>query len=283
MILPNKSKKCSSFSNSFLRAMRIDLCRAILSRRFVLSVFLSLFWSFFNGIFDVFLNQSLFSLGIPYILNKALTGDYGLGMLIFPISAVPFSISYLLDRESGFDRYVINRIGIRAYGLSRVISVAISACLVAFISGVLLLAILSLTGAPHMILDQANYGYGNYLDLVYQSGPMVYYCVRFTIFGLSCSTAAVFALWVSTLIPNFYVSLISPLVAYYGYGAIMSLLSLKGSSADLLHLFVLNYVINYQVSKDNWFSFLWATVYFLTIIILCAKGFLLRLGKEYET
>lgn len=283
MIPSKKYQKCRNFSNSFLRAMRVDLCRAIFSLRFVLAAFLSLFWTVFNGVFDIFLNHSISSLEVPYVLNQALTGDFGLGMLILSISAVPFSTSYLTDRKFGFARYAINRVGLRVYGLSRVISVAISANLAAISASSLLLAIFSLTGAPHVIPSRANYLNGNYLDLVYQYGPMVYYVVRLTIFGLSCSTAAVFSLLVSTLIPNSYVSLISPLVAYYGYGAIMSLFSLWGSSSDLLRLFVLNYVINYQVSKNNWFSFLWAIVYLLTVIILCAKGFLIRLEKENET
>ncbi len=282
MLVPKQNQDAKNFHTSCLRAIRVDLRRAVITPRFILAILLSLSWSLFNGIFDIFLNHSMSATGIPYVINQALTGDFGLGMLILSISAVPYSTSYLTDRDSNFFRYAVNRIGLRVYGLSKIIAVSIAAYLASIISNGLLLAILSLTGAPHVISGEENYLSGCYLDLVYLYGPVVYYSVRFTIAGLSCSMAAIFALMVSTLIPNSYVCLISPLVAYYGYTAIISLLSLFCNSSALLNLFVLNYIINTQVSQNNWFSFLWAVVYFLTVIILCSRCFLRHLEKEYR-
>lgn len=278
----NHNKKLPHVCIHFFRSMRVDLYRSIFTPSFLLTILLFLFWLFFNGIFDVILNRTIYILGIPYVLNQALTGYYGLGMLTLVISAVPYATSYLTDIRCGFSRYAIKRIGLHTYALSRIISVAASAFLAFCIAGNIFLIGLCMTGAQHTVPGEGKYLSGDYLDIVTQFGPIQYYFVRFTISGLTCSMAAVFSLFISALIPNLYVVLLSPLVAYYCYSAIFSFLSLLDGATGLVHLFVLDYIIISQVSQNNLFSFVWAVVYQLTLIVLCAKGFLHLLEKEHN-
>lgn len=260
------------------RALRVDLRRAILSSKFILTVILLLLWLLFNGTFDIFLNKTLFWSGIPYALNWALTGDFGVGMLNLVIAAVPYSTSYLTDLECGFDNYAVARVGLSAYTQARVISVALASFLALWTAVGIFLAGLSLTGAPHTSLALT----GEYTDLTIQVGPWSYYLVRMTISGLTCAMAAVFSLFISSLIHNLYVAILSPLVAYYVYGVVMFVVLKVTGEGGVLNLFSLSYVIAYQVSSHNGFSFLWAVIYQLTVILLCGKGFAYRLRKEQD-
>lgn len=259
------------------RALRVDLRRAILSPRFILTVVLLLLWLLFNGTFDIFLNKTLFTFGIPYVLNWATTGDFGLGMLNLVIAALPFSASYLADWECGFDRCALGRTGLAAYAQARVIAVALSSFLAFWAAAGIFLAGLSLTGAPHTFPQLT----GEYMDLAIQVGPWCYYLVRLTISGLTCAMAGVFSLFVSTLIPNSYVAMLSPLAACNAYGIIMFLVTKIAGDGGIVRLFSLDYIISYQVSSLSGFSFLWAVVFQLTVIVLCGKGFSHRLRKEH--
>lgn len=266
---------------SFLRALRVDLHRAVVSPVFLLTVALMLAWLSFNGTFEAVLNHTLEFFGIPYVLDQALTGTFGLGMLVLVIAAAPYSASFLTDRESGFDRCAMERVGFSAYALSRVVSVALTSFLAFFLAGGLYLGGLSLTGAPHTVPGGGETLFGNYLDLVVQVGPWCYYLVRFTITGLTCAMSAVFSLWISTLIPNRYVALLSPLIAWYTYTVVIFVVWQMTGGGEITRLFVIDYVVNTQVSRyHNGFSFLWAVVYQLTITALCGRGFLRRLRKE---
>lgn len=268
-------------SAGFFRALRVDLHRAIVSPGFPVTVAGMLAWLFFNGSFEVLLNRSLQFFGIPYVLDRAISGTDGLGMLYLVIAAVPYSASYLTDRESGFDRYAAERVGPSTYVLSRVLSVALTSFLSFFLAGGLYLGGLCLTGAPHTVPGGGEILSGDYTDLVFQVGPWCYYLVRLTITGLTCAMSAVFSLWISTLIPNRYVALLSPLIAWYTYTVLIFVVWQLTGGGGITRLFVLDYVVNTQVSRyHNGFSFLWAVVYLLTITALCGRGFLRRLRKE---
>lgn len=267
-------------NGALLRALRVDLSRSVLSRRFLLGVCLMLAWMFANGATNIFIYGFLYGFGIPYTFNAALTGEFGLGMILLVIATVPYSTSFLSDRESGFASHAIERVGLTAFTVSRVISVAVSAFLAFVAAAGLFLLGLCLSGAPHTIPGNGEYLGGDYLDLVVQAGPWCYYLVRFTISGLTCAMAAVFSLYISTWIPNGYVVLLSPLIAYYAYGPILGLFYRVFHNVLLARLFSLESILIYQVSTNNAFAFLWAVIYQLTIILLCGWGFCRRSRKE---
>ena len=266
--------------SGFLRALGVDLRRAVLSCRFLMTIVLLLAWMLYNSAKPLFVNKTLFTSGISYVLSVAADGSLGLGMLMLSIATVPYATSYLVDRECGFDRHAIERVGFTAYSVSRVISVVLSAFLAFVIAGGLFLLGLILTGAPQVIPQPEEYLNCVYSDLAVTVGPWCYYLVRFTLSGLTCAMAAVFSLFVTTLFPNRYVALLSPLVASYAYAPLLYIFYLIFGDQPVFHLLNLDYVITIQVSQDNGFSFLWAVVYQLTVIILCGRGFCHRLRKE---
>lgn len=277
------NKQCSLRyrSSGFIRALRVDLHRAVLSRRFLLTVVLILAWLVVNSATNIFVYDFLYFYGIPYSFNQAMVGNDGLGMIVLAMATVPYSTSYLTDRASGFDHHAIKRVGFPTYVASRVVSVGVSAFLAMVAAAGIFLSCLCLSGAQQSIARDAEHLNGVYYELVLTVGPWCYYLVRFTISGLTAALASVFALYATTLVPNIYVALLSPLIGYYTWESVISLIfNLSGGRASFLSLFTMYNNITHQISTDNLFSFLWTTVYLLTLTVLCGRGFVIRTRKE---
>ena len=268
--------------NVFLRALGVDLRRVLLSNRFLLAVGLMLIWLGINGGTDIFVYGFLYSSGIPTVFDRAMTGVRGWGMIVLAMATVPYSASYLTDRKSNFDHCAINRAGFPAYAFSRVVSTGLSAFLAMTVAAGIFLASLCLSGAPIDTIPGDGISFnGVYTDLVIQVGPWCYFMVRFILSGLSVAMAAVFALYASTLIPNAYVVLISPLILYYGWDAIISILfRLSDGTLSYTAYFAIINNITFQVNHNPCFSFLWSTVFLLTLTTLWGRGFILQLRKE---
>lgn len=267
----------------FLRALHVDLHRAVLSWRFLLAVGLLFVWMFFNGCSNIFIFEFLDDFGIPYTFEQALTGADGLGMLALALATIPYSTSYLTDRESGFDHYAINRVGLSAYSYARVVVVGLSAFLAMVTAAGIFLAGLCLSGGDHSVPGNGEFLNGVYYELAATAGPWCYYLVRFTISGLTATAASVFSLYTTTLIPNAYAALLAPLIGYYAYEAIfMKILHLLFNRPTFAIFVSLDNVIRYQVSRNNGFSFLWAAVFLLTLTMLFGRGYVLRLRKEHD-
>ena len=268
-------------SSGFIRALRVDLHRAVLSRRFLLTVVLILAWLVANSATNIFVYDFLYSFGIPYSFNQAMVGNDGLGLIVLAMATVPYSTSYLTDRGSGFDHHTIKRVGFPTYVASRVVSVGLSAFLAMVAAAGIFLSCLCLSGAPQIIPGDTEHLNGVYYELVITVGPWCYYLVRFTISGLTAALASVFALYTTTLVPNTYVALLSPLIGYYTWEASLNLIFiLSNGRASFLSLFSMHVNITYQISTNNLFSFLWAIVYLSTLTMLCSRGFVIRARKE---
>lgn len=277
----NKNVCLCRRSVAFFHALRVDLHRALFSRRFLLTVGLMLSWVFVNGCSNIFIFDFLYEFGIPYTFDEAMTGHDGLGMIVLSMATIPYSTSYLLDRESGFDYHAIKRVGFTAYTSARLVSVGLSSFLaMIFASGIFLIG-LCFSGAPQTIPGNGLFFNGVYYDLVVQVGPWCYYLVRFIISGLTASLASVLALYSTVVIPNDYVALLSPLICYYIYDAIiMGVILQIFNRSSFLRLFAIGNIISGQVSRNNGFSFMWSVIFLLTMTALCGRGFVLRLRKE---
>lgn len=263
------------------RALWVDLRRASLSGSFWLSVAFFLCWMLFNSWSDLFLDiDGVRYFGAPYIFDLSIYGGLALGPIVLAIAAVSYAGSYLADREDGFDRQAARRVGIQSYCVSRVISAALASFLAMALAMALFLLLLSALGLPHTIPGPM----GSYLDLVDEMEPWAYYLTEFLIKGLMCALASVFSLMVTAWIPNFYVGLMCPLLAYYLYtlllSVFLSVIGATGNGGTFFALFNLDRVIFGQVARENLFSLLWAVCYLVTFIVLCGKGFAAGVRKE---
>lgn len=259
------------------RALRVDLHRSVCSGTFLLTVALILAWMCFNCSNSLFNESIRQNTSAPRILYDATCSRMGLAPLLFAIGTIPYAGSYLLDRSSGFENQVMERVGCRAYGLSRAFSVAISACLAAVAAMALFLGALYCLDLPAPPARPEGMGY---LDLAAEGNLVSYYLVRITITGLSCGLAAEFGLMVTGWIANSFVGLMAPLVGYYLYEVLFYFGGVMLWWPTLYGMFNLGGVVFAQGFQDPYFSFLWSSVFLLAATVLCGRGFLHRLGKE---
>lgn len=260
------------------RALRVDLCRSVLSRAFALTVALMLAWMCCNSAHYLFDPYMWSQISAPLMLNRATCTPMGLTPLLFAVATVPYTWSFLQDRESGFENQALERVGFWAYGFAKVLSVALSAFLAATVAIGLFLLALSTLG---LLESKARLeGAGGYLDLAASGHVVGYYLARITVTGLSCSLASVFGLMMTAMIPNVFVGLLAPLVGYYLYTVVHMILCFITHSVWISRAFSLDGVLFDQTFESPGFSLLWASVLLLTMTALCAKGFLGRLRKE---
>jgi len=255
------------------RALTVDLRRALVSGRFLLTVGLLLLWQLFNCSGTLLSANEWTKSSAVYAFNFAISNQEVLADLLLPLAALPYAWSFLQDRESGFELQAVERVGARAYGLAKLLSVgaaaflAVAAAMFLFLAGLYAMGMETLPGYP---LNNNQY------YAIASAGHVgLFYLVRITIAGLTGSLAAVFALTVSSFLSNSYVALLAPLLGFYTSQVLHNLLIPR------LSAFRLDSVFFYQpIAGSASFSFLWSAVYLLTLTALCARLFLWRLRKE---
>ena len=207
------------------RALKVDLHRAVFSRAFLLTVLLLMGWLFFNLLF--YTENVWTRVDIVTQLNSATSGAFGLAELLLAIATVPYAWSYVQDRNSGFEAQALQRVGFRAYGFSKILSVGLSAFLAAITSIALFLGILYARGLN--VLPSHPLSESGYIWIIPNGGVFLYYLVHAVVTGLGAAMAAVVALAVSTMVPNVYVALMSPLLWYYIYQVLCSIFFLSNA------------------------------------------------------
>lgn len=262
---------------AFGRALWVDLRRSLCSWTFLLTVALILAWMCFNcshTLFNEYIRQNT---SAPRMLYDATCSRMGLAPLLFAIGTIPYAGSFLLDRSSGFENQVTERVGCRAYGLSRALSVAISAFLAVVVAIAFFLGVLYSLDLPSPPARPEGMGY---LDLAAEGQVVFYYLIRVTITGLSCSLAAEFGLMVTGWIANSFVGLMAPLVGYYLYQVLFYFVGMILGWPRIYGMLNLEGIVFVQGFRDPRFSFLWASVFLLVATVLCGRGFLHRMRKE---
>lgn len=274
------TQKAVNNMKKIVRAIRVDIARALFSGRFLLSIILLLGWMLFNSSHYLFDESLRADLSAANILHYATTDSVNLALLLLPIATIPYSGSYNLDYDSNFLNQAIGRVGLRAYSFSKFFVTALSSFLSAIISMVIFLFILYLLGFKFLACTIDT---GGYTILAVKGLPILYYFVRFMITGLTCSLAAVFSLMISAYVSNSYVCLMAPLVGYYLSVILLSILmDIFPALWSLLSLFNLSYNFFYQLSDDFLtFSITWTIVYLTTLTALFGICFNWRLRREY--
>lgn len=188
--------------------------------------------------------------------------EYGPCAFGYCDSSICDYISY--RKKSGFKEEMQKRIGIYIYSISKAVATFLSAILLAFISIILFLCILTLLKVPHIPPSEAMTGY--YEELSITRDVEVYYALKMIITSLVCGFAAVFALFISSCISNAYVAVLSPMIGYYLWHCLLSLTYyLLPSSMIWPMISPINLFFGQVWLGSNLFSFLWTTL-FLTLV-----------------
>lgn len=194
--------------NSFFRSLSVDLKRSIFSRSFLTMIVLLFVMQFLNTISTV-TTHLIVGTSWEYLLDRAFNGDFT--EMVFCIAATGYAWSYCVDHKSGFFQQAVQRVGIRSYCLSRIVSVAVSAFLATVVSmGLFVLFSMALTSGN--IVDKSYYRNMGYMDLVADGKSGLYFAVSCTHMGLACSAIALTGLVVSAYTPNTYMTVFAPLL-----------------------------------------------------------------------
>lgn len=202
--------------NNILGNMRLDCRRAFFSTGFLLSVAgmcVALFASLstetslikqFNDKYDVL---------FLYIIAT----HQGFSLLSVIFATLPFSTSFCVDWNNQFIRSTIIRSDINSYGISRVFT-----CLLASGSAVALgyIFFIFILMMKFPLANTQSDSFKNALSLPFgqillNGNFFIYFIVKLLIIFITSSFFAILALWISIYLPNIFVTMASPVLAYY--------------------------------------------------------------------
>lgn len=264
--------------DTFGRALRLELRRAICSGRFWLGVGLMVLWLGFNAAQAVGSYSGAVFAGVPILIRLATNGKFSTGPVLLAIATIPYAFSYLTERECGFQQQAITRVGQQNYGICKAIAIFFSGFFMGATALIAFVILMSAIGIPHTVrYDEVKYSYA---ILAATMGPGWYYAVKLLHIGLVCGQAAGFSLLIMTWIPNAYVGFLSPLIGYYLYECILSLLSEVIYKPLLWRMVSADALLAGTTADDPLFNYLW-TVSLLSVVALCfGMCFTSRLEKE---
>lgn len=192
-----------------INSLRIDLRYMIVSYRFLISCvglaivsFLSVSEEIINnGSGSVYTYYTLYWYQPFYILY-----------LLF--SVIPGAVSFCIDWNTKHFRSVLLRSNKRIYAFSKTSACFIAGFLTTFIGQGLFLLALGIK-FPYFIDNGNSTSGGIYTTLMNEQNIGVYFLIRILLQAMAAGFFAVFSLWLSTKITNYFVVLASPIILYY--------------------------------------------------------------------
>lgn len=273
----NLSRRSAVTGASFGRALALEMRRAICSSRFALGVTMMVVWISLNAAEAVKSYDRAVFAGVTQLIRLGLDGQPSTGPVLLAISTIPYTFSYLTEKDCGFAQQMKQRIGVTVYGACKTIAIAGSAFLMAVVALWIFIGILSAIGIPHTVREGEVLG--TYAQWAVSMGPGWYYGAKALHTGLVCGQAALFSLMIMSWIPNAYVGFLSPLIGCYMADCILNLLTRIGSS-PLWSLISPMTLFFGQPLPDIGFSYLWTVLVLAALMVCFSIRFLLRLGKE---
>ncbi len=249
--------------SSFRDVLLLDLRRSVCSIRFLVGITSMLVWMIVNIGYEFLHFDNALESGAVYLLRRALDGS-NMGPVLLVIAAIPYATTFLSEEECGFRMEMEKRTGIYWYCVSKVIATVLSAFLLAAVSILLFLGLLTLLHVPHVLQNESMAIYYEELSVTRSVGW--YYGVKIILTGSVCSLSAMFALFISSCIPNAYASMLSPMIGYYLWNSVLNLLcpllpvSIIWQMISPLNLFFAQVWLG-----SSLLSFLWTTL-FLTLL-----------------
>jgi hypothetical protein len=200
--------------HNIVAMLKVDFRRAFLSFSFLLTVALVVLVSYLS----ISLEAAVVSEAsvLYYFEIFALQGLFYL--VIFGVGTIPYGQSFCADWKNQFLQPIIIRSSKNLYAISKIITVGASTF--AAITLGYLLALFSFAIYTPLI-DQSIVEMGwNGIALppfgfLIDINPILYLIIRIFIVALACSFWAIFALFVSSYIPNSFVVCAAPVITYY--------------------------------------------------------------------
>lgn len=194
----------------FLCVLGQDLRRTMLSRTFLAAV-LGLSAVSIATLFDEY-HFTTADTSVLYIKMLSEYRDFYIIFLLF--AALPGATLFCSDWDNRYIRFSAMRSSKNAYAASKVIACFCSAVSTVFLSEWLTVLLLGTRFDLYQAQD-SGMSYGAYQALITPEGVPLYLTIAFLCKGFCAGFLAVLALWFSTKVTNVFVTLATPLLAYY--------------------------------------------------------------------
>lgn len=263
---------------NFIRALQVEIRRSIDPHQFLLAVVLMFSWMVLSATEAVSSYNYAVELGGIYVFQVALDSHISTGPVILTISTIPYSFSYLIDHESGFQQEVTKRVGLNTYAVCKVIATGISAFLMGLTTMWCFVAMLSLSGIPHTVRYESVKL--TYAALAATAGPIWYYLLKTFLISLVCTHSAIFALAIMAWVPNPYVGFLAPAIGYYFAECVISSVAPLFPHPYFWALVNPFALLFSQVSPNNCFSFFWTLTIVGGGVVFWGIQFVIRIRKK---
>jgi hypothetical protein len=195
--------------SKFLRIVKTDLYRSLLSMRFLNSVILVIFICILASI-DNFQKQS----DAVYIYDIMVELSPFRNIILI-IAAIPFVTSFCSDWNNQYIKPFVIRTGVNNYSWSKVFVSAITSFLVAFLG---LMAFVLIMGFKYSLYDQdisGNYMQSKPYGFLLSNLPIIYLAARIFCYSAYTVFWCILGLCISAIIPNRFVASTAPLISFY--------------------------------------------------------------------
>ncbi|MBO4928327.1 MAG: hypothetical protein J5379_08790 [Clostridiales bacterium] len=234
--------------------IRQSMRRTFLSKRFFFALFGTVAMCYFCA--REFLDPNCSSV---YVIDVMLNLGLLKKVLVF-FAAAPAVTLYCQDQNSGFIHSIVVRSGIKKYTRSSLLACGLSGFASLFLGLFLFFGILSIF-CPVM-----PYEAGGIYDGIARSLPILYTFIEISIFSLYCTMWTMVGFALSSVIPNPYVALGSPLIFGYLFEELTSDLP------TYLNLYRLSHCEN-VFSKSAATDYLYTMGVFLLVAVLSGVMF----------
>lgn len=194
----------------FLFVVAQDLRRTMISWTFLFAV-LGLAFVNIVTLFDEYQYTSS-STSILYLEMLMEYRDFYIVFLLF--AALPGTTLFCSDWDNRYIRFSVMRSTKNKYAVSKVLTCFFSAVLTVVLGNWLTVALLSLRYPLYLPGDEMN-AYGAYQAFINEKWAWLYLMVSFLCKGFCAGFLSVMALWFSTIVTNVFVTLATPMLAYY--------------------------------------------------------------------
>lgn len=135
-------------------------------------------------------------------------------ILYLLFSVIPGAVSFCIDWNTKHFRFVLLRSNKKIYAFSKATACFVSGFLTTFIGQLLFLLALSIK-FPGFIDNGMSAPGGIYAELMNEQDIWIFFFIRVLLQAMAAGFFAVFSLWLSTKIINYFVVLASPIILYY--------------------------------------------------------------------
>lgn len=252
-----------------LSVLKVEMRRSVCSKMFLLQLGLTFIWMLLNCLEQLSSEHGAQGIFVFTLLNTALTNSLNLSYLILILGTVCFSWSYCSDLTCGYGKEVVRRSGIRAYGVAKIIAVAVSS-FAAAVAAIPLFIVFALLCGFSWTSPNAMLYTGAYLNIATEGYVLGYLMCRCLVTGMSCSLAAVVSLCASAYIKNMYVSMLIPSLLFFLFEIFV-----RASKFSLMTV-----MFGQAFPEDPVASLVWAVLYLTVLILIFGIAFLFRIKKE---